>query len=79
MIVSGLSGQFLDCPDSPWIVRIVFGLSRQFLDCPDSFWIIRIVFGLSGQFLDCPDSLQPVLGYILTEIGNIYLTAKTFI
>ena len=78
MIVSGLSGQFLDCPDSSWIVRIVFGLSRQFLDCPDSFWIIRIVFGLSGQFLDCPDSLQPVLGYILTEIGNIYLTAKTF-
>ena len=34
---SGLSGQFLDCPDNFWIVRTVSGLSGQFLDCPDSF------------------------------------------
>ena len=38
---------YLDCPDSFWIVRTVFGLSGWFLDCPDSFWITWTVFELS--------------------------------
>ena len=71
-------GQFLDCPDIFWIVRTVFGLSRYLLDCPDSFWIIWIKFERSGQFLHHEDSFQPVLGYIWTERGNIYVIAKTF-
>ena len=41
--VSGLSGKFLDYPDSFWIVWKVSGLSGQFLDCPDSFWIVQTV------------------------------------
>ena len=54
---------FLDCPESFWIVWKVSGLSGQFLDCPDSFCIVRKVFRLSmtvsrlsGQFVDCPKS-----------------------
>ena len=40
------SRQFLDCPDSFYIVRTVSGLSGQFL------YSVRTVFGLSGQYLD---------------------------
>ena len=70
--VSRSSRQFLDCPDSLWILRTVFWiirtvsrLSGNFLDCQDSLLTIRIVFGLSGQFLECPDNfwiVRKVLG-----------------
>ena len=70
--VSRSSRQFLDCPDSLWILRTVFWIIRTvsrlsgfFLDCQDSLLTIRIVFGLSGQFLECPDNfwiVRKVLG-----------------
>ena len=34
---NGLSGRFLDYPDSLWIVQTASRLSGQPLDCPDSF------------------------------------------
>ena len=37
------NGQFLDYPDTLWIVRTVSGISRQSLDYPDSLCIIRTV------------------------------------
>ena len=36
-MVSGLSGEFLDYPDTLYIVRTVSRLSGKSLDCPDSF------------------------------------------
>ena len=47
---------FLDCPESFWIVWKVSGLSGEFEDCLENFWIIRTVCRLSRQFLDCPES-----------------------
>ena len=46
----GLSGQFLDCPDSFLIVQTVFKLSGQFLNCPDSFWVVRKVLDYPDMF-----------------------------
>ena len=58
LLISVLSGQFMDCLDSLWIVWTVYGLSGQFfLDRSDNFRYIRIAFGLFRQFLECMDSL----------------------
>ena len=53
---SELSGDFLNYPDSLWIIQTVSGLSRQFLYQPGSLWNVRTVFRLSGKSLDCRDS-----------------------
>ena len=45
-VVSILSGQFLDFPDSLWNV----------LKVPYSLWIVRTVSRLFGQSLNFPDS-----------------------
>ena len=50
LLVSILSGQFLDCPDSFCVVQKVSGLSGQFLDCPDSLLTIRTVSLPTGHF-----------------------------
>ena len=57
-----MSGQFLNCPDSFWIVRTDFRFSGQFLNCWTVFEL-SVQFlsrsesaGLSRQVLDCPDS-----------------------
>ena len=74
--VSGLSGQFLNRPDSFRIVRRVSGLSGQFLDYPDSFWIVWTVSGLSGQFLDCLDSFW--IGPIFTLLQKLFIKSDFF-
>ena len=55
-VESELFGDFLDYPNSVWIIQTVSGLSRQFLYQPGSLWNVRTVFRLSGKSLDCRDS-----------------------
>ena len=62
---SELSGDFLNYPDSLWIIQTVSGLSRQFLYQPGSLWNVRTVFRLSGKSLDCPDSF-----YIIRTVSG---------
>ena len=64
--VSGLSGQFLDYPDSLWIVRTVSKWAGKFIDYPDSLWIVRTLSRLSGKSLDCLDS-----SYIILTVSGL--------